>query len=376
MLGVVGVQFLEHRFAVIGLGFILICATLAAGAPLIGQWLHLDPQSQKILSRYQPFLTTVQQPLDVREEALQHFLEANPTRAQNLAVQLQKIGVAESGEEALFEVMERFPNEPDLTQKLQALHNPQVEQYLNLLHQFTQTHYLGTDELGRDVLMRLIYGARVSLSIGLLVACISALIGLLIGVVAGYYNGMLDSFLMRITDSLIALPLIPVLILMAAVDLKQVPGLGWFIGGENESISKMILVLCLFSWMTVARLVRASTLSVKEKEFVLAAKTLGANDWAIIVFHIIPNILAPLLVAVTLNVGQAVLFEAALSFLGLGVQPPTPTWGNMLFNAQELIYEAPRLAILPGTLIFLLVICFNFVGDGLQDAINPKTIQR
>lgn len=376
MLEVVVVQFLEHRFAVFGLGIIFICAILAAGAPLIGDLLHVNPQSQNILHRYQPFWTTLQQPLDQREEALERFIEANPVRAQNLVAPLQKIGAQEQGEEALFEVMERFPNEPALAQKLMALQNPQAKQYLALLRQFKQTHYLGTDELGRDVLMRLIYGARISLAIGLLVACISAGIGLLFGVVAGFYNGMLDSFLMRITDSLIALPLIPVLILLAAVDLKQIPGLGWFIGGGNESISKMILVLCLFSWMTVARLVRASTLSVKEKEFVLAAKTLGASDLTLIVFHIIPNILAPLLVAVTLNVGQAVLFEAALSFLGLGVQPPTPTWGNMLFNAQELIYEAPRLAILPGMLIFLLVICFNFVGDGLQDAINPKTLQR
>jgi peptide/nickel transport system permease protein len=181
---------------------------------------------------------------------------------------------------------------------------------------------------------------------------------------------------MRITDSMLSLPFIPVLILFAVADIKQIPVLGFFIRGNNESIAKMVVVLCLFSWMIPARLVRASILSIKEKEFVFAAKNLGASDFRIVVRHITPNILAPLLVAVTLRVGQSIIFEAALSFLGLGVQPPTPTWGNMLFNAQEIIHESPLLAIFPGALIFITVICFNFVGDGLQDAIDPKAIRR
>ena len=138
----------------------------------------------------------------------------------------------------------------------------------------------------------------------------------------------------------------------------------------------MVLILLLFSWMTVARLVRASILSEKQKEFALAARTLGATDFRIIVNHMIPNILAPLLVQVSLMVGDAILFESALSFLGLGIQPPIATWGGMLNNAQELIFEAPQLAIFPGVLIFIVVICFNFVGDGLQDAIDPKAIRR
>jgi peptide/nickel transport system permease protein len=281
-----------------------------------------------------------------------------------------------SDPDALFEVMDMAGDDAAVMEQLRALKDPRVNAYINVLDGFTTTHYLGTDELGRDVLMRLIYGARVSISIGLLVAVISALIGLLIGSLAGYYGGFLDSALMRITDSLLSLPLIPVLILFAAADIKQIPILGMFIRGENESIAKMVVVLCLFSWMTAARLVRASILSVKEKEFVFAARTLGAGDFRIIAWHITPNILAPLLVAVTLNIGKSILFEAALSFLGLGVQPPTPTWGNMLYNAQELIHEAPLLAIFPGTLIFITVICFNFVGDGLQDAIDPKAIRR
>jgi peptide/nickel transport system permease protein len=138
----------------------------------------------------------------------------------------------------------------------------------------------------------------------------------------------------------------------------------------------MILILCLFSWMTVARLVRGSILTLREREFILAAKTLGASDITIIMRHMFPNVIAPMLVSISLGVGESILFEAALSFLGLGIQPPTPSWGNMLFNAQELIYQAPFLAILPGLMIFLTVISFNFLGDGLQDAIDPKAIRR
>ena len=181
---------------------------------------------------------------------------------------------------------------------------------------------------------------------------------------------------MRITDSLLALPILPLMIVFAAVDLNKLPALSWFITGSNESIMKLVVVLTLFSWMEAARLIRGNILSVREREFVLAAITLGARSGAIIRTHIVPNVIAPLLVAVTLRVGGAILFEAALSFLGLGIQPPTPSWGNMLFNAHEIIHESPQLAIMPGLLIFITVICFNFVGDGLQDAIDPKAIRR
>ncbi|HEY1080017.1 MAG TPA: ABC transporter permease, partial [Bdellovibrio sp.] len=145
---------------------------------------------------------------------------------------------------------------------------------------------------------------------------------------------------------------------------------------SNESIIKMVIILCIFSWMTVARLVRGSILSIREREFVLAARTLGAGDGTIIVRHMFPNVIAPMLVSITLGVGESILFEAALSFLGLGIQPPTPSWGNMLNNAQELIYQAPFLAILPGVLILMTTISFNYLGDGLQDAIDPKAIRR
>jgi peptide/nickel transport system permease protein len=181
---------------------------------------------------------------------------------------------------------------------------------------------------------------------------------------------------MRVTDALLSLPILPVMIVVAAIDLQKIPGVSNILSVGNESILKVVFILCLFSWMTVALLVRGSILTLREREFILASKTLGATDFTIIMRHLLPNVLAPLLVSVTLGVGESILFEAALSFLGLGIQPPTPSWGNMLFNAQELIYEAPFLAILPGVLILMVVISFNYVGDGLQDAIDPKTIKR
>lgn len=234
-------------------------------------------------------------------------------------------------------------------------------------------HLLGTDELGRDVLMRLIYGTQVSIGIGIAVGVLSALIGGFVGTIAGYYGGRVDALLMRVTDSMLSLPLIPVLIVLAAVDLKKIAMFSWFVSAQNESITKMILCLCLFSWMTIARLVRGSILSIKERDYVAAAKVMGAGDIRVMVKHILPNTVGPLLVAVSLIIGQAILIEAGLSYLGLGVQPPTPSWGNMLFNAQEIIYEAPMLAVFPGLLILLAVISFNFIGDGLQQAFNPKS---
>jgi peptide/nickel transport system permease protein len=138
----------------------------------------------------------------------------------------------------------------------------------------------------------------------------------------------------------------------------------------------MVIILCAFSWMQAARLVRGSILSIKEQEFILAARVLGARDRSIIVSHIVPNVIAPLLVAVTLGIGNAILFEAALSFLGLGIQPPTPSWGNMLHNAQEMVQHAPMLAVLPGLLILFTVISFNYIGDGVRDAVDPRAIRR
>ena len=214
------------------------------------------------------------------------------------------------------------------------------------------------------------------MGVGVMVTIASAILGLLIGSLAGYYGGFVDTALMRFTDALLSLPTIPIMILFAAVDIDKVPGARNLISTQNENIMKLATILILFSWMTVARLVRGSVLSLREREFILAAKTMGATDRTILLRHLFPNVIAPLLVAVTLGVGNAILSEAALSFLGLGIQPPTPSWGNMLFNAQELINEAPFLAILPGLNILIVVMSFNYLGDGLQDAIDPKAIRR
>jgi peptide/nickel transport system permease protein len=236
-------------------------------------------------------------------------------------------------------------------------------------------HPLGTDELGRDELVRLLYGGRVSLLVGLATAVISAVIGTLIGLVAGYYGGVLDSLLMRLTDTVIALPLLPLLIVLAAVDLSKLGVPADLATSPEASLYRIILIISLVGWTTVARLVRGAALTLRERDFVLAAIGQGASGPRIMLRHILPNAISPIIVATTLSVGTIILLESVLSFLGLGIQPPLASWGNMLTNAQELIYEAPMLAVWPGLAIFVTVIAFNFLGDGLQDALDPKAIE-
>jgi peptide/nickel transport system permease protein len=233
-------------------------------------------------------------------------------------------------------------------------------------------HPLGTDELGRDVLLRLLYGGRVSLFTGLTAACFAATIGTVIGLFAGYFGGRLDAVLMRLTDSVIALPLLPLLIVLAAIDLNKIGLPQAIVESEDVSFYRIVLIVEITGWTTVARLVRGATLSIKEREFVMAAEGVGATHVHIMFRHILPNLLSPIIVAVTLSIGGVILLESVLSFFGLGIQPPMASWGNMLTNAQQLIWEAPMLAVYPGLLIFVTVISFNFLGDGLQDAFDPK----
>ncbi|NCF50731.1 ABC transporter permease subunit [Gammaproteobacteria bacterium] len=233
-------------------------------------------------------------------------------------------------------------------------------------------HPLGTDELGRDVLLRLLYGGRVSLFTGLTAACFAATIGTVIGLFAGYFGGRLDAVLMRLTDSVIALPLLPLLIVLAAIDLNKIGLPQAIVESEDVSFYRIVLIVAITGWTTVARLVRGATLSIKEREFVMAAEGVGATHVHIMFRHILPNLLSPIIVAVTLSIGGVILLESVLSFFGLGIQPPMASWGNMLTNAQQLIWEAPMLAVYPGLLIFVTVISFNFLGDGLQDAFDPK----
>ena len=235
-------------------------------------------------------------------------------------------------------------------------------------------HPLGTDEIGRDLLARLLQGGRVSLAVAMVAALASAVIGTAIGVVAGYYGGRFDALLMRVTDGIISLPLLPLLIVLAAIDLSKLGLPVSVTQSEDVSLYRIILIISLVGWTTVARLVRAETLTLKQREFVRAAVAQGATGGRIMRVHILPNAVSPIIVATTLSVGNIILFESVLSFLGLGIQPPVASWGNMLTNAQALIWSDPQLAVWPGLLIFVTVIAFNFLGDGLQDALDPRAV--
>jgi len=254
--------------------------------------------------------------------------------------------------------------------------DPFEEDLFNQYQPPSDEHWLGTDPIGRDVLVRLLYAGRVSLLVGFTGALIASLIGTAIGLTAGYYGGRLDGVLMRITDGIIALPVLPLLIILAALDLSKLGISDSFARSEQASVWRIISIVSLFGWTTAARLVRASALAVREREFVRAARALGASDLRIVATHILPNILSPLVVATTLAVGQVILVESVLSYLGLGINPPTPSWGGMLTNAQETVSRAPWLAVYPGVTIFLAVLAFNFLGDGLQDALNPRRVRR
>lgn len=232
------------------------------------------------------------------------------------------------------------------------------------------THWLGTDELGRDVLLRLLYGGRVSLTVALVAAASSILIGGSIGLVSGYFGGALDAALMRITEATMALPRLPLMILLLGVDLGEL-GLGalqrW--GG---SMFELVLIVVLFGWTTAARLARASAQQIRGQPYVTAARALGASHWRVLLRHVLPNAATPLIVAATLDVGHIVLYESVLSYLGLGVQPPTPSWGAMLRDGMTYLHTAPLLLLVPGALTFATVAAVNVLGDGLRDRLDPR----
>jgi peptide/nickel transport system permease protein len=229
-------------------------------------------------------------------------------------------------------------------------------------------HPMGTDGLGRDMLIRSMDGGRISLLIGLSAMLLAITIGTTVGAMAGFYGGMIDNLLMRFSDIILTMPtLFIAIVLMQLLRAGVIPFL-------SAGIMPIVVVIAITSWMPAARLVRASYLSLKQKEFVEAAHCCGAGNWRIIVRHILPNAMSPIIVAATLRVGAAIITEAGLSFLGMGVQPPTPTWGNMLRNAQSEMDYAPWTAIFPGLFIFLTVISFNYIGDGLRDALDPRHV--
>jgi peptide/nickel transport system permease protein len=234
-------------------------------------------------------------------------------------------------------------------------------------------HPFGTDTIGRDVMARTIYGGQISLIIGLTAVMIECFIGITIGALAGFYGGKLDAVLMRFTEAMLIIPEIFLLIVMAKLFGGEIPAINVFGRVFSGSVIVIVFIIAITSWMYLARIVRAEFLSLKENDFVLAARATGTSKSQIIFRHVLPNSIAPIVVAATLGVANAILAEAYISFLGLGVQPPTATWGNMLDGANNYLESAPWLWFFPGMLILLTVLSINFLGDGLRDALDPRS---
>lgn len=247
-------------------------------------------------------------------------------------------------------------------------YSPTAQNPSNKLRDPNAAHWMGTDELGRDVLSRIIHGGRVSLAVGLFSTLLSISLGVAVGALSGFFGGWIDSILMRVTDAFLTFPSIFVLIILGAFLREQ----QLFI--LQNSIFVVIVIIAALSWMWPARLVRGLFLVLREKEFVSASKALGGSSFRLIVRHILPNCAGPILVSGTLQMASAIITESGLSYLGFGVQPPTPTWGSILSTAQNQIFTAPWLGFFPGMMIFITVMAVNYIGDGLRDAFDPYVI--
>ena len=237
----------------------------------------------------------------------------------------------------------------------------------------SRAHFFGTDTIGRDILARTIYGGQISLSIGIFAAIVEVLVGVLVGAIAGYYGGWLDDMLMRVTEAMLIIPSLFLLIVLAKVLNGKIPEMQILGRTLSGSVVIIIFVIGLTSWMYLARIVRANVLSLKQLDFISASRALGVSDSRIIFRHLLPNTIAPIIVSATLGVSSSISSEAYVSFLGLGVQTPTASWGNMLDGSVKYIQSAPWLWFFPGLLILLTVLCINFVGDGLRDALDPRS---
>jgi peptide/nickel transport system permease protein len=227
----------------------------------------------------------------------------------------------------------------------------------------SQEHFLGTDQVGRDVFSRLVFASRVSLTVGIGTTIIATFLGILLGLEAGYFGGIADMIIMRFADVFLSFPLLILIMVVSSI--------------FGSGLSRIILIMGILGWPQVARLVRSSVLSIKEMDYIKSALTLGFSTQRILFLHILPNALSPVLVQATFGIARAIIMESALSFLGLGVNPPTASWGNMLTDAQSLttLTERPWLWLPPGIMILLSVLAFNFMGDGLSDALDPKAIE-
>lgn len=247
------------------------------------------------------------------------------------------------------------------------------------------THWLGIDHLGRDLFTRLLYAGRISLIIAIFVTFLSETLGVIIGAVAGYYGGIIDSIVSRVIEFMLSLPLLPVLLIFSAIllrggsDMAVAPWMESLISSilavparESKQIFFLILILVAFSWLGSARLMRGMVLSLRSQDFVESLRALGASDVRIMFGHLITNGLAPILVNASLNLAGVIILEAALSFLGLGIQDPTPTWGNMLSQSQNYMFDNPWMPLVPGVPLVLVSLCINFIGDGLRDALDPR----
>src|SRR5712671_4039241 len=232
-------------------------------------------------------------------------------------------------------------------------------------------HPLGTDDLGQDVLARMLYGGRISLAVGLAAMLVAVVVGTIVGAFAGISRGSIDMALMWLTDLFLSLPQLPLLLLLIYLFRDRLKQL---VGPELGVFLLIVVVIGGFRWMPVARLVRAQFLSLREKEFVEAARALGATKWRQVVRHILPNSLGPVIVAGTVDVAAAIIAESTLSFLGLGFPPDIPTWGRILYDAKDYLDIAPYWALFPGAAIFLAVLSINFIGDGLRDALDPRRV--
>jgi peptide/nickel transport system permease protein len=312
--------------------------------------------------------------------------EAEPTAAKNkMSVATLSVGPAYREEQTMTQMVWRSfrRHKPAmvgatilLVLALAAIFAPLVSPYDpkktdldSMLEPPSLIHPMGTDELGRDLLTRILYGGRVSLSIGILAMGLAVTVGAIIGGVGGFYGGWVDNILMRFTDMMLSFPQLFVLIILSLA-LRDIP-IPALRGTAFASVLTIVLVIAVLAWMQVARLVRASFLSLKEKEFTEASRCVGASNGRIMARHLLPNALSPIIVAATFRVATSIITESGLSYLGFGVQPPTPTWGNMLKNAQDQMTRAPWTAIFPGLMIFVTVIAINFIGDGLRDALDP-----